>query len=92
MIEQETETFTTACRRLAITATKAPAIFDVTRQTFSSWIHGKTKIPHRAFIALLEFENRDFLRTSERMVQIRETAALLNKKALLRDQSAAAKD
>lgn len=84
MDQHETEIFTIACKRLSIMATKAPEVFGVTRQTFSSWIHGRSKIPRSAFLALLELENRDFIRTAERMEQIRETAQRITK-AVVRD-------
>lgn len=79
MDRHETEIFTMACKRLSIMSKKAPEVFGVTRQTFSSWIHGRSKIPHSAFIVLLDLENRDYIRTAERMEQIRETAARISK-------------
>ena len=74
MNERETAVFSSAAVRLGIKSIDAPLIFGVTRQTFSCWIRGKTKIPPWAFVVLVEHENR----LAERLAAIQDTVTRVN--------------
>ena len=70
----DAEVFCYAIERLEIKTTDAPRLFSVTRQTLSSWIHGKSKIPKAAFVVLLAMENEAYQRTQARVEDIARTA------------------
>ena len=70
----EAEVFSEAIRRLNVKTTDAPRLFNVTRQTLSSWARGKTKIPKAAFVAIVALENEAYQRTQARVEDIARTA------------------
>jgi len=76
--QTETEVFRNAIERLNIKTIDAPRLFNVTRQTLSAWINGKSKVPKAAFVTLLAMENAAFQRTRERMEDIARTARLIS--------------
>jgi DNA-binding transcriptional regulator YiaG len=75
----DAEVFRNAVERLKIKTTDAPRLFSVTRQTLSSWIHGKSKIPKAAFVLLLELENTASKKASERVEHINTLARIVGR-------------
>ena len=67
--EREAAIFAAACDRLRIPATRGGDLFGVSRVTFWSWTHGRSKVPKEAFIRLLEIENGGEIKVS---LQVRE--------------------
>ena len=79
MNDPEAEVFRNAIERLSIRTTDAPRLFNVTRQTLSSWARGKTKIPKAAFVTLLELENSASKKASERVEHINTLARIVGR-------------
>ena len=57
-IERERAVFQMACIRRGFTANTGPTAFKVARTTYWAWMNDRRKIPHSAFVRLIELENQ----------------------------------
>ena len=76
-IAREQAIFQMACTRKGITATTGPEIFKVSRPTFWAWMNSRHKIPHAAFVRLVELDNQIDPAQWERMHDAERRAAEL---------------
>jgi len=66
-IAREQAIFQMACIRKGLNATTGPETFHVSRPTYWAWMNGKHKIPHSAFVRLVELDNQMDATQWERM-------------------------
>lgn len=57
-IARERAIFQMACIRKGLDAATGPATFRVSRQTYWAWMASRRKIPHAAFVRLVELDNQ----------------------------------
>ena len=71
---REATIFQMACIRRGLTLTTGAKTFKVSNQTFWAWMKGKHKVPHSAFVRLVELENQMLPEQFERIKDIQERA------------------
>ncbi len=80
--ERKREVFAMAVERLGIRPTDAPAVFDVSRQTFFRWTTGAARVPDRVFVQLVSIDNKEWARLKEREDDIKALVERLNSSGL----------
>lgn len=75
---QERALFELACIKKGITPTTGPKIFNVSRPTFWAWMKGKHRIPHKAFMQIIQLLIEVDLVQYEREQELKRKAAELN--------------
>lgn len=71
---REATIFQMACIRRGLTPTSGAETFHVSRPTFWAWMNGKHRIPHSAFVRLIELENQMSPEQFERIQAMKELA------------------
>ena len=71
---REATIFQMACIRRGLTLTTGAKTFKVSNQTYWAWMNGKHKVPHSAFVRLVELENQMQPEQWERIQAMKELA------------------
>jgi len=77
-IAKEQAIFQMACIRKGLTPTTGPSVFRVSRPTYWAWMNNKRKIPHEAFVRLVELDNQMDPAQWERLKDMQRLAERMN--------------